>query len=599
MHFYIKNVLFNCFYLKTECKYAIILAVIMSPGAIVGLVLGIAAGLVGVGFLLYFLVFREKFFRKQLREVDRKFQFLHALLIGQDAQYVKRLEIISRTNLLYVEIHTKYLKKFKEIRDKHDANSQSALNNLRDLLDVKNFKGFKETLVRVNEIVDNYDKEVNSLNSELLRVVKPEEDCRQSSLAYKESLRRIKQDYYSKESELVMMSNSFEEVFKYIDELFENFEALVESAQYDEANQILPKIDEILHELTRNMQDLPSLCTLVSIVIPEKIASVENAYKDLVAEKYPLYHLCVVQTLTEMKEQVDKFTHRIRVFELAGIGDKLEEMSEKLDKFFDLFDEEKVARESFEQNNENVYSTVNLIERRFITLRNRIPEVSRVYVINEAHQNKINDIQNDINKVGALKRSLDTFIHSATKQPYSLLVNKMNELSDASNSIISDIDEYNSYITSLKNDAESAYNVVYTFYDKVKNAEAQIREINVPKCTEKYAARFEKLYDLLNQINILLTTKNTPIDVDQVNKLLRDLFEISNDLLDDGEVAQDYSMMVLAESSIMYANRHRHHLSDIDQLIDQAETFFRNGDFENASIVANNALKKIKQENGR
>ena len=571
----------------------------MSVGAIIGLVFGIIIGLVGVGFLLYFFVFRERVFKKQLREVDRKFQFLHALLIGQDAQYVKRLEIISRTNLLYVEIHTKYLKKFKEIRDKHDANSQNALNTLRDLLDAKNYKAFKESLIRVNELVDNYDKEVNALNVELLRVVKPEEDCRQCSLTYKESLRRIKQDYYSKESELVMMSNSFEEVFKYIDELFENFEALVESAQYDEANQILPKIDEILHELTRNMQDLPSLCTLVSIVIPEKIASVENAYKDLVAEKYPLYHLCVVQTLTEMKEQVEKFSHRIRVFELAGIGDRLEEMSEKLDKFFDLFEEEKVARESFEQNNENVYSTVNLIERRFITLRNRIPEVSKVYVINEAHQNKINDIQNDINKVGALKRSLDTFIHSATKQPYSLLVNKMNELSDASNSIISDIDEYNSYITSLKNDAESAYNVVYTFYDKVKNAEAQIREINVPKCTEKYASKFEKLYELLNQINILLTTKNTPIDVDQVNKLLRDLFEISNDLLDDGEVAQDYSMMILAESSIMYANRHRHHLSDIDQLIDQAETFFRNGDFENASIIANNALKKIKQENGR
>ena len=569
----------------------------MGTGAIIGLVVGIVAGLVGIGFVLYFFVFRDKVFKKQLREIDRKFQYLHALLIGQDAQYVKRLEIISRTNLLYVEIHTKYLKKFKEIRDKHDANAQSALNNLRDLLDVKNFKGFKDTMVRVNEIVEGYDKEVQVLNTELLRVVKPEEDCRQSSLTYKESLRRIKQDYYSKESELVMMANSFEEVFKYIDQLFEDFEGLVESAQYDEANQILPKIDEILHELTKNMQDLPSLCTMVSIVIPEKIISVENAYKDLVNEKYPLYHLCVAQTLTEMKEQIDVFTRRIRTFELAGIGSKLETMSEKLDKFFDLFEEEKVARESFEANNENVYSTVNLIERKFIKLRNTIPEVSKVFVINEAHQNKINDIQNDINKVGALKRSLDTFIHSATKQPYSLLVNKMNELSTASNSIISDIDEYNNYIASLKSDAESAYNVVYEFYDKVKKAEQQVREINVTKCTEKYAPKFEKLYELLNSINNLLI--HSPIDVDQVNKLLRDLFEISNDLLDDGEVAQDNSMMILAENAIIYANRHRHHLADIDQLITLAETDFVNGDFERASINTSNALKKIKQENGK
>ena len=569
----------------------------MSAGIIVGIVFGSLAVLVGAGVLVYFFILREKLFRKQLREIDRKFQFLHALLIGQDAQYVKRLEIISRTNLLYVEIHTKYLKKFKEIRDKHDANTQAALNNLRDLIDARAYKLFKETYVRVNEIIANYENEVNTLNAELLRVVKPEEDCRQSSLAHKESLRRIKQDYYSKESELVMMANSFEEVFKYIDSLFEDFESLVESAQYDEANQILPKIDVILHELTKNMLELPALCTLVSVVLPEKISFVENAYKEMVNNKYPLYHLCVIQTINETNEMLENFTRRIRLFDTNGIGEKLELLVEKFDKFFDLFEEEKVAREAFENNNENVYSTVNLIERKFIKLRNTIPEVSKVFIINDVHQSKINDIQTDINKVGALKRSLDTFIHSATKQPYSLLVNKMNELSDASNSIISDIDEYNNYISSLKTDAEHAYEVVYTFYDKVKTAEELVREINVKKTSEKYDPKFEQLYVLLNQINELLV--HNPIDIDQINKLLRDLFEISNELLDDGEVSQDHNMAILAENAIMYANRHRHHLSDIDALLNQAETYFQNGDFENAYVVSGNVLKKIKQENGR
>ena len=57
--------------------------------------------------------------------------------------------------------------------------------------------------------------------------------------------------------------------------------------------------------------------------------------------------------------------------------------------------------------------------------------------------------------------------------------------------------------------------------------------------------------------------------------------------------------MLLAENAIMYANTGRSHLSDIDQLVAQAETFFNEGDFEQAYIIAGNALKKIKANNER
>ena len=569
----------------------------MKVGVILLIVLAAIVGLSGLFVIVYFLVLRERIFKKQIREIDRRVQFLHALLIGQDAQYVKRLEIISRTNLLYVDIHTKFLKRFKDLRNKNDGDAEAAIASLRDYIDSKNFKAYKENLPRVIQIVDEYDALVNSLNSDLLKVVKPEEDCRQSALTYKEQLRRIKQDYYSKESELLLMSQSFDEVFALLDKKFEDFETLVESAQYDEANSILPNIDEILHELTIHMSELPALCTMVSTVIPEKIASVQSAHKELLDQKYPLYHLRVNQTIADFEQELENITHSIRIFKVNGIADRLEDMSNKLDSFFTSFDEEKAARETFETNNESVYSTVNLIERNFIKLRNTIPEVGKFFIINEDHKSKINNIQNNINKVGALKRSLDTFIHSATKQPYSILLNKMNELSAASKLIISDIEEYNSYIASLKSDAEKAYNVVFEAYDKVKTAEYQVIKMNVKKVSEKYQPQFDKLYEVLNNIYECLITN--PIDIDKVNALLHDYFEIANVILDNGEVSQDYNMMLLAESSILYANRHRYHLSDVDSQLSQAETYFQNGDFQNASIMASNILKRIKENNGR
>lgn len=563
---------------------------------IVGLIIaGSLVVLMVICVLLFKFVFQKNKLKRQIRDVDRRFQYLHALLIGQDAQYVKRLEIISRTNLLYVDVHTKFLKRFKEIRDKHDGHAQNAINNLKDLLEEKKYKQLKESISDVRDIIAAFEKEVNGLNNDLLRVVKPEEDCRQSSLSLKEQLRRLKSDYYVKQADLTLLSESFDEVFKLVDSLFEDFENYVESAQYDDANTILPKIDQILHELTASMNELPNLCALVVSIIPEKFISLENALEVMESERYPLHHLCVKSTIASMKKDVNNLTLRIKRFDIKGVREKLENIVSEIDEFFVLFNEEKKAREDFEQQNDEIYHTVNTIERRFIKLCNTIPEVSKIFVINSDYQSKINDIQNEINKVGALKRSLDTFVHSSTKQPYSILVEKMNELSAASKSIISEIDEYNNYLNSLRVDSENAYNLVFTYFKAVKEAEQKVSDMHSKEITDKYTEDINKFYELLNDTYKSLLV--SPIDVDHINECVKTLQEINNNIFENGAISQDYNMKLLAENAILYANRDRGELSDINQLVSQAETFFTKGDFEQAYIIAGNVLRKVKTEN--
>lgn len=537
------------------------------------------------------LIIKRNYLKHTILDLDRRFQYLHALLIGQDAQYVKRLEIISRTNLLYVDTHTKFVKRFKEIRDHLDANAQRRVNDIKDLYYDHKIKLVKQELPKVLKTVEDYEKEVNILNNDLLKVIKPEENCRQSSLSLKEQLRRVRQDYYAKQSDLTLVNDSFVEVFKYVDSLFEDFEAYVEAAQYDEANAVLPKIDEIIKELAKILVTIPDLCTLVTTIVPEKLISLENAYQTMTEDKYPLHHLCVKQSISEIKKEVDLLTKRIKRFDLDGVRTKLDDISYQIDEYFKLFEEEKAARVDFEQNNENVYNTVGTIEKSFIKLCNTIPEVSKVFVISEEQHNKINFIQSEINRVGALKRTLDTFIHSATKQPYSLLLKKMNELKSSSESIISEIEDFNQYIVSLKEDSENAYNLVYEFFAKIVEAEKRVEQINIQSVTEKYRVPFDHMYELLNSVYKCLIVQ--PINVEQVNREVGEIKELGNSLLDDGQVKQDHNMMVLAENAIVYANSDRFHLSDINELVKHAEEYFRAGEFENAYTTVGDALKRV------
>lgn len=562
----------------------------MSTGILV-LIIILSILVAAAATFVIILIIKRNYLKHTILDLDRRFQYLHALLIGQDAQYVKRLEIISRTNLLYVDTHTKFVKRFKEIRDHLDANAQRRVNDIKDLYYDHKIKLVKQELPKVLKTVEDYEKEVNILNNDLLKVIKPEENCRQSSLSLKEQLRRVRQDYYAKQSDLTLVNDSFVEVFKYVDSLFEDFEAYVEAAQYDEANAVLPKIDEIIKELAKILVTIPDLCTLVTTIVPEKLISLENAYQTMTEDKYPLHHLCVKQSISEIKKEVDLLTKRIKRFDLEGVRTKLDDISYQIDEYFKLFEEEKAARVDFEQNNENVYNTVGTIEKSFIKLCNTIPEVSKVFVISEEQHNKINFIQSEINRVGALKRTLDTFIHSATKQPYSLLLKKMNELKSSSESIISEIEDFNQYIVSLKEDSENAYNLVYEFFTKIVEAEKRVDQINIQSVTEKYRVPFDHMYELLNSVYKCLIVQ--PINVEQVNREVGEIKELGNSLLDDGQVKQDHNMMVLAENAIVYANSDRFHLSDINELVKHAEEYFRAGEFENAYTTVGDALKRV------
>jgi hypothetical protein len=76
----------------------------------------------------------------------RKFEREHALLFGQDSQYIKRLETISSMNLVYVQQFMDWNKRFKDVRDVSDASAQAAVNSLKDLMGERKYKELKEIL---------------------------------------------------------------------------------------------------------------------------------------------------------------------------------------------------------------------------------------------------------------------------------------------------------------------------------------------------------------------------------------------------------------------------------------------------------------------
>ncbi|MCR5490943.1 MAG: septation ring formation regulator EzrA [Bacilli bacterium] len=561
------------------------------PGIIALVVVG-AVVLIGIAILLYFTIFAHMRYKRQVRELSSRFEYLHALLFGQDSQYIKRIEMISLTNLLYVNTHMTFNRRFKEIRDKSDSSSQTVINHLKDLVSDRDYKALKDALPAARATLEHYEEQVNALNTDLTAVVRPEEECRQASLQLKENLRKIKQDYYVKQADLSLVAGSFDQVFRRLDDKFVEYETYVESAQYEEAKAMLPALNDVIVQLSKALLETPNICVTIQSVIPDKLLSLENRYDEMVKAGYPLHHLMTRTSIEDMRRQLEDITKRVRQFDLRSVQGELDGILAQVDEFFDLFEKEKDARVTFDSECEGIYASAANVDKQYIRLCNALPEVRKIYIIPSEEQAKIDNIKVFINKAGATKRSLDTFIHSGTKQPYSMLVQKMHALRDDADQANSSIEDFSRYLMSLKSDSETGLATIDEYFAKCKDAEETIAKINLAAINVKYNPKLEEFYGYIDEI--FATLKNLPIDVVKVNELVSTLRMEADATF--AALQRDYEQMALADSSILFANRDRPHIGEINATLAQTEQFYFAGNFKRAYEETTAAVKRIRGE---
>ena len=566
--------------------------ILMSTGQQVGLVFLIIGApiVVGVGlFLLYYFVISRNRIKRQIRELEKKYSYLDALLIGQDSQYIHRLEIMSRTNLLYVDKHEKFSRRFKEIYENDDRFAESMIRQLNALINNKQYKNIKSVISDAKKAMSTFEDKVNALDNDLYVLIKPEEDSRQSILKLKENYRRVKQTFYANSSDLDLVSSSINQVFDKLDQMFIDFETHIESAEYDEAQALLPTIGKVVSALESALSQLPNLCILVNTVIPEKISELKKNYEEVEAQGLPLYNLSFSVRLGEWNNDLQIIRTRLTKLEIANIMEALDALQSEIEEVQYQLNGEQSDKKYFEENNQIIYNKVIELEKVFLKICSLLPDVYKTYVVTDEKKATVEELKQIMNNLGTVKQSLDNYVHSSLKQPFSSLRSKLDELSDQYEKAKEGIDNFKAYVDFLKSSSEEAYTLVFVYYYRLKQVESLLREIALPLFSEQYKARIEDCYDLLNEID--KAVKIQPIAVDEINERVDALKSSANALFD--EVENKFREMQLAESAVVYANRDRNHQDDVHQQLCQLEDSFYHGEFVKVYHDANAIFKRM------
>ena len=564
--------------LKTADLIAIIVASILTA--------------IAVGIVLYFLVFSRFNYRKQIANLEKQFSHYDALLLGQDTQYIHRLEIISRTNLLYLSKYEQFYRRFKSIHDGEEAYAESIIKQLKSLVAAKQYKNIKNVISEAKKAVASLEESVKSLDHDLYEVIKLEEDCRRSIDHLREVYRHVKQTYYSEANELEMIASTFNKMFDKIDAAFAKFDDELEGAEYEEINAETTNLNNVLTALGHVLIELPKLCSYVKVDIPEQLQTLQTKFKETEKEGVPLYHLAYKNHVEDWKKKIQEISKRIINLQTAGIKQECEIIIFEINKMSQQLDNEVSARDYFNGHYEEVYRAVNNVEKVFLRICAILPEIKKIYKLSQNEEEKIDSLGKSVDELGNSKRFLDGFVHSGTRQPYSLLKEKLDELEANYNIVNEGVSNFKNYIDSLKSTAEEAYSLISVYYIQVKEAENILSEINVDSFSVLYKEKLEAVYEVLN--DIYEEIQSVPINVEEVNNKIVNLKNMANAMFEDIDFKARNAK--LAERSISALNIDRDE-QDVNQTLSQLELAFYKGDFQSAYSQANSLYKNRHSNN--
>ena len=557
---------------------------------LIGLISLAAILLVLAILFIYLFAIRRSNQRRMAKDLEKRYKRIHNMLVEDIEQFIARLEFISNQNLEYIQYHEKYAQLYQEILQENDRNSYVAISGLNTTINDRNYRGINNLINSTKKIVIEFGRRVTDLFNELNNLLQKDEEFHQEAIKLQRQYREIKEKYSIHEGELVIIQDSFNTFFERIDKLFLECEELTSAARYEESSEKLPLIEKVLTALISNFDKIPALCVRISKIIPKKIDEVRVKYEELEKLQYPLHHLKVISKLETYKSILVDSHKKLSVFDFEGVQDKLDSIDEDIINIFKSFDDEIAAKNYFDENGAKMYDDTYNLEKQFMKIKRVLPSYKDVYLIKDSYLDKVGELEKDIDSISHIKGDLDTFIHSSTKQPFSIIYLKMKDMEQEMERIKDTIKDFNNYLISLKKNAEEIYLEICNYFLKLKDAQATIREMNVQTFSDRMKVSIERAYAYLEDIGDIL--KVQPIDVHNALETLANTEEIINKLLK--EVEENYSQKKYAEESIVYANQYRQGFLDCKHALNSASSSFFEGDFTRTIDETVAIIKKMR-----
>ena len=426
------------------------------------------------------------------------------------------------------------------------------------------------------------------LLSEIKDITSSEERNRAIITKLKSTYRNLYQKFVSIETEFGEVAKPVSLQFENISRRFEVFEEAMENNEYAEVTQIIKSIDEMLAHMAVLIEEVPSIVLMATNILPKRIKEIEETYNSMVRAGYPLDYLNVDYNIDEANKKINDVMDRANVLNLEDSLFELKVLLDYFDSLFGDFEKERVERQNYDDINNKFKLKLEKINNLVIEIFNQINELKSLYNLSKEDVTLLNDVRDELKSLNADYKLLmdhignNTFAFSKLTKEIENLFLRLVDIEDT-------LDNSLDAIGSMREDEVRAHQQLEEIKLILKDSKNQVRNYNLPiipqfyftELKEAQAAIKEIVYEL-DKKPITIATLNTRVDT--ARDLVLKLYTKTREMM---------KTAMFAEMAIVYGNRYRSAIDDVNKNLMHSEMLFYKGEYKKSLELSINTLNHI------
>ncbi|WKA52310.1 septation ring formation regulator EzrA [Planococcus liqunii] len=543
--------------------------------------------IIAVIILLAIIVVGLLFRKKHNAEIERleqlKLQIQNKPIL-EELTKVKQLNMNGQTE----EMFERWREIWTEIMDLHIPKIDALLFDADDAINRFRFGKATELEKDIEVRIDDVDRHMNEILSELEELIGSEEKNRSEMDVMKDQYRLARKNLLAHQHSYGAAAAPLEKKLEAFSPLFEEYDRLTAEGNYLKARTTVMGLSEEGDYVFSLIDEIPALLTDINSKIPSYINELRNGIREMESQSYYLNHLELTRQLDRMEDELVGMKEEVARLNVDETKEKAEEMKERIDSFYEILEKEVKAKHFVDYYKAETGRHLELINRDARDMHDECLFVQQSYKISESDAAIPKAC---LEKLEELNRRFDLF-KSRTEEDQSAYSNLEEELVYIREELAK-IDvtqhDFTESLKSLRIGENEARRKVEDLKRRLQETDRMLHKANTPGIPEEMDVRLEEAEEQL--FVAMQSLQEVPLNMKLVDNYVMNAEQSIEEV--EEKSAEMIENVLLIERIIQYGNRFRKTNPQMDAKLKEAEESFRQLRYSKALEEAATAVESF------
>ena len=489
------------------------------------------------------------------------------------------------------EKYNKWQEKFEDIKNRRLTVIDDMLIDLDIYVDKRDYKNCGYRIASTEIEIYKVREAAEHLLEEIKDITLSEEKYRSIVTKLKTKYRTLNKEYQDHKDLYDFMQEAIELQLENIEKRFLDFEKVMEENEYSEVVNICKALDTMIDHMDIIISEMPDILLMSQKIIPNRMSEISNTHKEMVNEGFVLDYLNIDYNIEESKKNIEKIMDKVKVLNLEGAMFDLKTMLEYYDSLFVDFEKERLSRKVYEENVSSFYNKLEKTNSLVRDVYNQLDDIKSMYDLNDEDVSIIDEVNKTLVVINDDYRKMIAKDDSKST-PYSVLNEEVENLTNRLTIMEDDFDKALKSLGNMYDDELRAREQLEEIEEFLKTCKNEIRSYKLPVITDNYYVQLREANDAI--IEVIKELEKKPIVIKVLNTRVdtaRDLvLKLYNTTMSMVKTAK------MAEMVMVYGNRYRGSIEEVDKELSDAEKMFYKGNYKEALDISIKATSRVDEK---